>query len=84
LGERGAVKTLLLLLAIGSFVALFGGFVWGLTRGRVGGAHPIKKKVAWIERSEHPKHFWGYTLLHIVVFLILAWMIFGLWTARVI
>ena len=45
------------------------------------GSHPVEKKVASIARAEHPRHFLGYTLLHIVLFVILAWVILGLWNA---
>ena len=75
------MRNLLLLLTIGLFVVWLGRFALGLIRGRVKGAHPVEKKLAWIERIEHPRHFWAFTLLQIVLFVILAWVILGLWTS---
>jgi hypothetical protein len=74
------MQNLFLLLTVGLFVFWLGRFALGLIRGRVKGTHPVEKKLAWIARTEHPTHFWAFTLLHIVLFIILAWVIFGLWT----
>lgn len=75
------MKNPLLILTIGLLVLSLGGLALGMIRGSMWGLHPIHKKVAWIARAEHPAHYWGYTLLHIVLFIVLAWIIFGLWTA---
>ena len=76
------MKNPLVILTIILFVFGVGEFIWSHTRGRVRGRHPVTKKATWIAKAEHPKHFWGYTLLHILLYLILAWVIFGLWNAR--
>ena len=73
------MKNPLLLLAIGLFVVWLARFSLGLIRGRVKGTHPVEKKLTWIERHEHPKHFWTFTLLQIVLFIIFAWVILGVW-----
>lgn len=75
------MKHPLLLLSLGLSIFWFGRFALGLFRGQVKGAHPVEKKLAWIAKVEHPTHFWGYTLLHVVVFLFLTWVILGLWNA---
>jgi len=75
------MKYPLLFLAIAVFVLAIGGFALGQFRGRVKGLHPVEKKATWIARAEHPRHFWGYTLLHILLYIILAWVILGLWNA---
>jgi len=79
LGERDAMQNLLLVIIIGLFVFWLGRFALGLIRGRVKGSHPVEKKLAWIARTEHPRHFWAFTLLQIVLFVILASVILGLW-----
>lgn len=75
------MKNLLLLLTIGLFVFWLARFSWGLIRGRVKGAHPVEKKLAWIAKAEHPRHFWAFTLLQIVLFVILACVILGIWSS---
>jgi len=75
------MQKLLLLLAIGLFVVWLGRFVLGLIRGQVKGAHPVEKKLAWIAKAEHPRHFWAFALLQIVLFVILACVILGIWTS---
>ena len=75
------MKTSLLLLTIGLLVVLIGGLALGMIRGSMWGLHPIHKKVARIAKAQYPAHYWGYTLLHIVMFIVLAWVIVGLWTA---
>jgi hypothetical protein len=71
----------LLFISIAILIVLVCGFMYELIRGRVRGAHPVGKNLAWIDRSEHPSHFWGYTVLHIVVYVILAWILCGLWNS---
>lgn len=66
------------LLIFGILVFWLGRFVLGLMRGRVKGAHPIEKKFSWIDRGEHPKHFWVFTLLQVILLVIFACVIFGL------
>jgi hypothetical protein len=73
------MQNLLLLLAIGLVVIWLGRFAWGLIRGRVKGKHPVEKKFSWIARTEHPSHFWAFALLQIVLFIVVAWVILGLW-----
>lgn len=73
------MQNLLLLLTIGLLFIWLGRFALGLVRGRVKGTHPVEKKLTWIARTEHPRHFWAFTLLQIVLFIILAWVILGLW-----
>lgn len=75
------MKNLLIILTIILLVFGVGIFAWSHTRGHVIGRHPITKNTAWIAKAEHPRHFWGYTLLHILLYLILAWVILGLWNA---
>jgi hypothetical protein len=70
----------LLVLTIGLLLIWLGRFALGLIQGRVKGAHPVEKKLTWIARTEHPGHFWAFTLLQIVLFLFLAWVILGLWS----
>jgi hypothetical protein len=72
------MRNMLLLLTIGLLVFWFGRFALGLMRGRVKGAHPLEKKLAWIERTEHPRHFWFFTLLQCLLFIIVIWGILGL------
>lgn len=64
-----------LLLTIGLIAFWFGRFVLGLLKGRVRGAHPIEKKLAWIEKTEHPKHFWLFTLFQCLLFVIVTLII---------
>lgn len=75
------MKNPLLLLTIALFVFWLARFAMGLIRGRVKGAHPVEKKLAWIARAEHPQHFWAFTLLQIVLFVILACIILGIWSS---
>jgi len=75
------MRNLLLLFIIVLFVFWIGRFALGLIRGRVKGTHPVEKKFAWIARTEHPRHFWAFTLLHIVLFIVAAWIILGLWNS---
>ena len=75
------MKIALLLLMISLLLVLIGGFAFGAARGRVKGAHPVGKNLAWIEKSEHPHHFWGYAVLHIVLYTLLAWFVFGIWNS---
>lgn len=69
----------LLLLIISLVLFWLVRFVSGLIRGEVKGAHPVEKKLTWITRAEHPKHFWAFTLLQIILFILLAWALLGLW-----
>lgn len=69
----------LLLIALGLVVIWLGRFASGLIRGKVKGAHPVKKELTWIAKSEHPRHFWAFTLLQIVLLILIAWVIVGLW-----
>lgn len=73
------MQMLLILLAIGLLVIWLGRFALGLMRGRVKGPHPVAKKLAWIARSEHPQHFWTFTLLQIVLLILIVLVILGLW-----
>lgn len=74
------MQNLLTLLTIGLVVFWLGRFALGLARGRVKGAHPVEKRLGWITRSEHPRHFWAFTLLQIVLIAILSWLLLGLWS----
>ena len=73
------MQTSLLIIAIGLFVIWFARFALGLIRGRVKGAHPVEKKFTWIEKHEHPRHFWAFTLLQIVMMIIVVLVILGFW-----
>ena len=75
------MQTSLLMLAMGLFVFWLARFALGLTRGRVKGAHPVEKKLTWIEKHEHPRHFWAFTLLQIVLMIVVASAILGFWNS---
>lgn len=73
------MQNLLLVLIIGWLLFWLGRFANGLIQGRVKGTHPVENRLTWIARTEHPRHFWAFTLLQIVLFITLVWVILGLW-----
>lgn len=73
------MQTSLLLLMVAMLFIWLGRFVLGLMRGRVKGSHPVERKFAWIDRTEYPRHFWIFALLQVLLFVVLAWFILGLW-----
>lgn len=73
------MRNLLLIIATGFFTIWLGRLGLGMIQGRVKGAHPIERKLTWIAKSDHPGHFWAFTLLQIVLLVILAWLIVGIW-----
>lgn len=73
------MKEPLLCLVIAIFVLVLGGLSLVLIGGRVMGAHPVHKEVAWIHRTELPQHYWGYALLHVVLLVLLALLVLGIW-----
>jgi len=75
------MKNLLVIVTIVLLLVGVSEFIWSHTRGRVRGRHPVTKKASWIAKAEHPKHFWGYTLLHILLYLIIAGGILAFWNA---
>lgn len=75
------MKDPLLYAIVALFVLVLGGLALALIRGRVAGTHPVHKRVAWIHKTEHPQHYWGYTLLHVVLLGLLALLVLGIWSS---
>lgn len=82
IGSNNTMQTLLRVLLTGLLVFWTSRFALGLIRGEVKGTHPGYKRLAWIARAELPGHFWTFTLLQIILLLVLAWLILGLWNTR--
>ena len=77
------MRNFLMWLAMFVLMSVIVHFLWAQRQGRVSGTHPIARKLAWIERVEHPRHYWSYTLLHGLIYVVLGWVLFGLWNRPV-